>query len=293
MKVLLTGATGQLGQALKACKPESIKLISTDRLELDLKDSAACRSAIEKHRPDWVINAGAYTAVDKAESEPELAYAVNAEAPNALSIALKHYGGKMLQLSTDFVFDGTQSTPYTVNNPRNPLSIYGKSKAYGEEFVEKNLFPDHRAVILRTSWVMGPVGNNFALKMLRLHKERKKINVVADQVGSPTSTPYLANTCWCIVQNKQSAIQSVMHWTDAGAATWYDICEAVGEIGQELCFIEIPAKVNPIKTVDFPTTAIRPSYSILDCSVILKELNLRQHHWRRALKVVLRSIQGY
>ena len=192
MKVLLTGAAGQLGQALIASTPPEVELIACSRAELDLADPAACHAAVRDHQPDWVLNAGAYTAVDKAEREPELAQAVNAGAPAAFAEALADTGGRLLQVSTDFVFNGSQGSPYRPEQSRDPLGVYGSSKAAGEEAVEQLLGSTGRGVILRTSWVMGPVGKNFALTMLRLHRGRQQIGVVEDQVGCPTSTHILA-----------------------------------------------------------------------------------------------------
>ena len=176
--MLLTGAAGQLGQALRQQLPAGVELIATSRnggdglQALDLANAVACRTAVLEHRPDWVLNAGAYTAVDRAESEPELALAVNAGAPRAFAEALLDTGGRLLQVSTDFVFNGQQGSPYRPEQSRDPLGAYGATKAAGEEAVEQVLGGSGRGVILRTSWVIGPVGKNFALTMLRLHRER-------------------------------------------------------------------------------------------------------------------------
>ena len=299
MKVLLTGAAGQLGQALIASRPEAITLIATSRsggeglLPLDLADAEACRAAVEQHRPDWLLNAGAYTAVDKAESEPELAQAVNAGAPRAFAEALSRTGGSLLQLSTDFVFNGRQGSPYRPEQTRDPLGVYGASKAAGEHAVEQLLGGSGRAVILRTSWVMGPVGRNFALTMLRLHREREQISVVADQVGCPTSTLTLADACWRAIQRgsaKPGELGLIHHWSDAGAASWYDVAVAIGELGQDLGRLQRAAQVAPITTADYPTTAQRPSYSLLDSTATRQALDLEPLHWRLALRRVLEAI---
>ncbi len=297
MKVLLTGAAGQLGQALIASRPEGIALIASSRsggdglLGLDLADAQACRSAVEQHRPDWVLNAGAYTAVDKAESEPDLAHAVNAAAPRAFAEALSGTGGSLLQLSTDFVFNGRQGCPYRPEQHRDPLGVYGASKAAGEGALEQLLGDSGRALILRTSWVMGPVGRNFALTMLRLHREREQISVVADQVGCPTSTLTLAQACWrAIGIGASSPLRGIHHWSDAGAASWYDVAMAVGELGQELGVLEKAAVVHPIPTAAYPTPAQRPSYSLLDCTATREALGLDPLHWRQALRHVLQAI---
>ena len=290
MKVLLTGAGGQLGQALIASAPEGLELVATSRQQLDLADPEACRGAVQQHQPDWVLNAGAYTAVDKAESEPELAHAVNAGAPQAFALALDQQGGRLLQISTDFVFNGTQGTPYQPEQARDPLGAYGASKAAGEAAVQSIFGAGGRGLILRTSWVIGPVGKNFALTMLRLHRERDQLGVVADQVGCPTSTLNLAHACWHTLQSAgDRELPAVMHWSDAGAASWYDVAVAVGQIGAELGLIDTPAAVEPITTADYPTPAERPAYSLLDCTATRAALDLNGEHWQQALKTVLQQ----
>ena len=290
MKILLTGAGGQLGQALLDAKPEGVELISTTRQELNLADAEACRSAVQQHQPDWVLNAGAYTAVDKAESEPELAHAVNSGAPEAFAEELNRQGGRLLQLSTDFVFNGTQGTPYQPEQTRDPLGVYGASKAAGEAAIQSVFGAEGRGLIMRTSWVIGPVGKNFALTMLRLHRERDQLGVVADQVGCPTSTLNLAQACWRTLQIAgERDMPAVMHWCDNGAASWYDVAVAIGQIGAELGLIDTPAKVQPITTSDYPTPAERPSYSLLDCTGTRAALELEGEHWQKALRAVLQQ----
>ena len=298
MKVLLTGAAGQLGQALIATAPKEIELLPSNRsggdglLALDLADVEACRQTVDQYRPDWVLNAGAYTAVDKAEAEAELAYAVNGGAPRSFAEAIKQHGGRLLQLSTDFVFNGRQGSPYRVDQKRDPLGVYGASKASGEEAVEEVLGTSGQGVVLRTSWVMGPVGKNFALTMLRLHRDKKELGVVADQVGCPSSTLNLARACWRVISGSQEGIElpPVLHWCDGGAASWYDVSVAVGELAMELGLLNQAAKVNPISTTDYPTPATRPGYSLLDCQASRAALRLEAQPWRAALKDVLRAI---
>ena len=297
MKVLLTGAAGQLGQALMAAAPAGVELIASSRsggdglVALDLADPQACRMAVEQHRPDWVLNAGAYTAVDRAESEAELAAAVNAAAPAAFAAAVQEQGGRMLQLSTDFVFNGRQGSPYRVDQQRDPLGVYGASKARGEEAVQAILGARGAGVVLRTSWVIGPVGRNFALTMLRLHREKDELGVVADQLGCPSSTLNLAAACWQTLQmGGEGELPAVLHWSDAGAAGWYDVAVAVGELGVELGLLEQAAHVKPIATTDYPTPAERPSYSLLDCQGSRAWLGLSGQHWRSALRDVLSRV---
>jgi dTDP-4-dehydrorhamnose reductase len=290
LRVLLTGRDGQLGQALVAAAPAHWQLIACGRRELDLADPEACRRAVREHRPDWVLNAGAYTAVDRAELEPELALAVNAGAPQAFAAALAHQGGRLLQVSTDFVFDGEQGHPYRPEQPVAPLGVYGASKAEGERRIAA-LLPADRLCLLRTSWVYGPVGRNFCLTMLRLHDERaaagQELAVVADQVGCPTATPGLAAAC---IAALEQGIVGHHHWSDAGAASWYDFAVAIGELGLAAGLLERAATVRPIATADYPTPARRPSYSLLDCAATRQALGLVPRHWRSALAEVLAAL---
>jgi dTDP-4-dehydrorhamnose reductase len=292
MKVIITGAAGQLGQALRRLAPAQLELIATSRsggdgsIPLDLADAQACRALVQEKRPDWLINAGAYTAVDKAESEPELAQAVNAGAPAAFAQALQATGGRLLQVSTDFVFNGAQGSPYRPDQPVDPLGVYGASKAAGEAAAAE-LLEAGRLCILRTSWVYGPVGKNFLLTMLRLIREREQLGVVADQVGCPTATSGLARACWAVLEH---GVSGVHHWSDAGAASWYDFAVAIAELAQASGLVENPARVNPITTADYPTPAQRPSYSLLDCVSTRAALQLLPLHWRVALREVIADV---
>jgi dTDP-4-dehydrorhamnose reductase len=297
MKVILTGGAGQLGQAVRRSAPVAIggramELITTTRsggngaIALDLADAAACQALVEQHQPDWVINAGAYTAVDKAESESELAHAVNAAAPAALAEALASTGGRLLQVSTDFVFNGAQGSPYRPDQPVDPLGVYGASKAAGEAAAASVLAAD-RLCLLRASWVYGPVGKNFLLTMLRLMAEREQLGVVSDQVGCPTATQGLAQACWAVLEH---GVCGLHHWCDAGAASWYDFAVAIAELGQVAGLLDNPARINPITTADYPTPAQRPSYSLLDCSGTRQALQLPPLHWREALRQVISDV---
>ena len=306
LKILLTGSEGQLGCALRGSLPQvlqnsSVELIATSRsggdglVALDLVDADACRKAVLDVKPDWVINAGAYTAVDRAETEPELAQAVNGLAPRAFAEALAQTGGRLLQVSTDFVFNGRQGHPYEPAQPRDPLGVYGASKAAGEEAIAQVLGfeRDGTATLVRTSWVYGPVGANFLLTMLHLHRQKaaaaQPLRVVADQVGCPTSTSGLARACWRAVERELSG---VLHWSDAGAASWYDFALAIGELAEESGALGRAAQVLPISTLAYPTLAKRPAYSLLDCSSSRELLGLMPKHWRQALREVIADVES-
>ena len=292
MKVLLTGAGGQLGTALQKSCPGAVELIATNQAELDLSDAKACTAMVAALKPDWVLNGGAYTAVDRAEEQPQLAEAVNAAAPRALAEALAELGsGRLLQISTDFVFSGQQGHPYGPEDQAAPLGVYGASKARGEAAVLEVL-GQQRACVLRTSWLYGPVGKNFCLTMLRLHEIKAKagdqLNVVADQVGCPTHTAGLASACWQVLARDIGGMQQ---WSDAGVASWYDFAVAIGEEAVALGILATAAKVNPISTAEYPTQAQRPSYSLMDCSASRKALGLEPLHWRQGLRKVLKLIE--
>ena len=291
MKVLLTGREGQLGTALQASLPEGVTLIATGRSELNLADAAACRQAVLTHHPDWVLNAGAYTAVDRAESEADRAMAINAGAPQAFAEALRDTGGRLLQVSTDFVFNGAQGSPYRPDQALDPLGVYGATKAAGE--TAALALPGAR--VLRTSWVYGPVGKNFCLTMLRLHAMKaaagEPLGVVADQVGCPTATHTLAAACWRAIGIGTDADgPRTLHWSDAGASSWYDFAVAIGELGVAAGLLERAAEVSPLTTADYPTPAQRPSYSLLDCTASRQSLAMDPIHWRASLAQVLAEV---
>ena len=287
---MLTGKDGQLGKALVEKIPAGIEVVALGRQDLDLSNKEACHNAVLEHRPDWILNAGAYTAVDRAESEPELAMAVNAVAPEAFAQALGEVGGRLLQVSTDFVFNGTQAHPYHPDQPVDPICVYGVTKAEGERLVQKALPATHYC-ILRTSWVYGPLGNNFCLTMLRLHRlksaQNETLNVVADQIGCPTSTLSLACACWSAINHDTSGIH---HFCDAGAASWYDFAIAIGDAGVAAGIIDQSAIVVPITSSEYPTPAKRPGYSLLDCTTTRTALELEINHWQKELSKVISKI---
>ena len=288
MKVLLTGGTGQIGQEILTSKPQDTQIISPNSNKLDLSDYNACKKIVKDHNPDWIINCGAYTSVDRAEKDIELSYKINSFAPKAFAEALNEINGNLLQLSTDYVFDGEQNSPYEVHQEKNPISQYGQSKALGEELIEKNIKNIRNATILRTSWVISPRGKNFILTMLKLHSEKEYIKVVSDQIGSPTCAKELSKVCWKIVElKKKNKLPFILQWSDAGIASWFDIAVAVGEIGLDLGILKKKAYVYPIYSYEYPTSAKRPKYSLLNTSKTSKYLKIQANHWRENLVNIL------
>lgn len=296
MRVVLTGATGQLGHALQRQIPSNVDLIPVDRHALDLADHRSCEDLVDDLRPDWILNAGAYTAVDRAESEPDLARAVNAGAPAAFADALARTGGRILQISTDFVFGGDQGCPYKPDQAVHPLGVYGATKAAGEKAVLDRLSAARGAHVLRTGWLYGPVGRNFCRTMLRLHQQHAEtgapIRVVADQVGCPTSTKGLAKACWSVIDRVVSddTVPPILHWSDCGVASWYDFASAIGELAASSGLIDRVASVEAIPTSAYPTPAQRPNYSLLDCTQTRSTLGLHPLSWRESLRDVLVDI---
>ena len=295
MKVLITGSQGQLGKELLKNIPHDIEVISADRKTFNLLDLKNCREFIFENKPDWIINTAAYTAVDLAEEEEEKAILINGEAPTIIANALKKTGGKLLQISTDFVFDGKSSSPYKVDDEPNPINIYGKSKLLGENGIKNILQDNNQYIILRTSWVMGSEGNNFTKTMLRLLKIKEKIQVVYDQIGCMTSSKYLSNICWLIIQKditKNIKNQKIFHWTDAGVSSWFDIATEIGDLSFKLNLLKNPAKVFPISSDNFPTRAKRPNFSLLDCSITKEILNIENKYWRYSLLEILQELKS-
>ncbi|TNE33774.1 MAG: dTDP-4-dehydrorhamnose reductase [Alphaproteobacteria bacterium] len=278
MKVLVTGASGQLGKALLASVPEGWECRGLDRAALDLADHVQIARLVRAERPDLVINAGAFTAVDRAEQEVELAMAVNAEAPGAFARSLADHGGRLLQVSTDFVFDGQAKRPYLPNDIRNPLSVYGRSKALGEDA------SGDESIILRTSWIYAAGGHNFVRTMLRLMREQDELRVVNDQVGSPSWAPEAARTIWALAAADSPG---TYHHRDAGETSWYGFATAIAEEAQALGLVPRLPAVHPISTDQHPTPARRPAFSVLDDSATRELLGDSTDHWRENLRRML------
>lgn len=285
MKVLITGAGGQLGRALLRCRWTGAELVALTRAELDVSDREAVAGVMASQRPDWVINAAAYTAVDRAESERAAAFAANAEAPGHLAAAVHECGGRLVQISTDFVFPGTQARPYRPGDPVAPVNVYGESKAAGEKAVRAAL--PERHLILRTAWVYSGGEGNFLATMLRLMRSREDIGVVDDQIGTPTSTASLAEAVRAAVE---CGLCGTHHWTDAGVASWFDFACAIHAAARAAGLLGRPVRVRPIPTSAFPTPARRPAFSVLDKSATRAVLEPEPQHWQDALRDVIAGI---
>jgi dTDP-4-dehydrorhamnose reductase len=280
-KAVVTGAGGQLARAWSAAAPPGWSVTGLSRAELDISDGAAVERVLGALAPDLILNAAAYTAVDRAESDPDLAFAVNRDGAGHLAATAARAGARLIQVSTDFVFDGLASRPYRPDDAPGPLNVYGASKLAGERAVAEAA-PD--ALIVRTAWVYGPSGANFLATMLRLMAMRPEIGVVADQIGAPTSTLILAEALWGLAAKQVSGI---VHFTDAGVASWYDFAQAIAEEALAAGLIDRAPAVKPIATADYPTPARRPAFSVLDSSAAYSLLGAPAAHWRVALRQVL------
>ncbi len=284
-QVLITGAGGQVGRMLLETRPDGFEAIACTHADLDVGAGEAVRELIGRLRPAVIFNAAAYTAVDKAESEPDAARRINAEGPGFLAAAAVECGARLIHISTDFVFDDAASVPYRPDSATHPLSVYGKTKLEGERTVVEAL--PQRSTIVRTAWVYAATGANFLRTMLRVMRANGTVRVVADQVGTPTAARSLAEVLWRIAGNPE--IRGIHHWTDAGVASWYDFAVAIAEEGAELGLLPREVTVTPITTADYPTPARRPSYSVLDKSS-LAPFGLIPIHWRKRLRSVLKEI---
>jgi len=281
-KVLITGADGQLGYELQQSVPSHYDLIITDKDILDITNENAVNGFVAENHIDVIINAAAYTAVDKAEEETELAIAINTTGAANLARATKENNCKLVQVSTDFVFDGKNCSPYLVSEETNPEGYYGKTKQDGDNHVLQILGDD--ALIIRTSWLYSAHGNNFVKTMLRFMAEREELGIISDQVGTPTWANSLANAIWKAIELNTTGIH---HWSDAGVASWYDFAYAIMEEGVASGFLEKTIKLNPITTADYPTPASRPCYSVMDKTTTWEALDMQSEHWRVALRKML------
>ncbi len=279
MKVLVTGAKGQLGQdILCLLEDQPWEVFGFGREELDITNEEKVSEKVLSIKPDIIIHTAAYTQVDQAESDEEIAFKVNAEGTKYLAQAAEAVGAKFCYVSTDYVFDGTKNEPYKVDDQTNPQTVYGRSKLVGEQYTQKYC---SKSYIVRTSWVFGLYGNNFVKTMLRLAKEKKELGVVHDQVGSPTYTTDLASF---IINLVQSDKYGIYHGSNSGVCSWYEFAKEVFKQSN----IEIV--VNPLTTKDFPRPAARPKYSVLNKGMIEENGFESFQDWKEALKDFLKKL---
>ena len=297
-KILLTGVNGQVGHALQKAflKEASFAnvIVSLDRSQLDLTDQGAIRRAVQTIQPDLIINPAAYTAVDKAESEPELAYAINATAPQVLAEEAAKVGARLIHFSTDYVYAGNKVGAYVENDVTQPLSVYGKSKLAGEDAI-RSVGLQH--LIFRTSWVYGAYGKNFLNTILRLAAERDELRIVADQFGAPTSSTSIANAVLSVMGHWQNPLTGTYHLVNAGRTSWHGFAIAIVEeynriqMAHGLPLLKAsPENIHAITTQDYPTPAARPANSCLDCSKLANDFSVRLPDWHAALIAELQAI---
>ena len=289
MRVILVGSTGQLGKHLCLTRPNNVNLIIPNRSELDLAKNNTIFEYFLNNPAEWVINSAAFTNVDKAETDKELVFRINAYGPESIAKALSKTGGKFLQISTDYVFSGAQNIPYKTSQNLDPCNVYGHSKAEGENRLIKRLTSMNQLSILRTSWLMSPFKGNFASNMIRLLNEKDQLKVVYDQIGSPTSALNLAKAIWKIIEvNELFSLNNInfpkiSHFADDGVASWYDVASFINQVGIKKGLIKNKSKIFPIRTIDYPTPANRPVYSILETQETKKLLKINGVNWRDAL----------
>jgi dTDP-4-dehydrorhamnose reductase len=284
-RILLTGAAGQVGQELQHTLSSLGEVIAVARDRIDFSQADAVRQVVTSIQPDVIVNAAAYTAVDKAESELELANLVNGTTPGILAEVAQQQGAGLIHISTDYVFDGSQSTPYRETDPTHPLGVYGHSKLLGEEAIRANC-PLH--MIIRTAWVYGAKGKvNFVKTMLRLGADREELRVVADQIGSPTWALDLATGIAQLLPQLSPDTAGTYHYTNSGVCSWYDFAIAIFE---EAAALEFPLKIQrviPITTAEYPTPARRPAFSVLSLQKTSQLLGAPPPHWRQSLRKML------
>lgn len=275
-RILITGANGQLGSEFRALekKYDQFEFIFVGKDELAIQDHFLLKKFFKKHLPSYCINCAAYTAVDKAETEKELATTINGDAPGYLAEACDEFGTRFIHISTDYVFDGSSAIPYKETDETNPVNHYGMSKLIGEKRVMENIAD---AVIIRTAWVYSEYGNNFVKTMMRLMKEREQLNVVSDQRGSPTYAADLADAIMQII-SKDKIVPGIYHYSNEGAITWYEFAVAIKEMIGSNC------RINPIPTTQYPTPAKRPAFSLLDKTKIKSTYQLEIPDWKTSLK---------
>lgn len=293
-RILLTGTTGQVGQELQQTLAPLGEVIGVGHQGLNLAQPDSIRQLIDQVKPTLIVNAAAYTAVDRAETEFEQAKLINGVAPTLMAEAAQQLGATLIHISTDYVFDGKKGTPYSEQDTPNPMNAYGRSKLMGEEGVRQ---AGDRHIILRTAWVYGAHGkSNFVKTMLRLGAERDEIRVVADQVGTPTGAKDIAEaiaqllTQLDLSQTQESMPNGTYHFTNSGVASWYDFAIAIFEEAKSLGYQLKVQRVVPITTSEYPTPAQRPLYSVLACAKISAVLGAHPLYWRQGLRQMLREL---
>lgn len=284
MKILVTGAKGQLGSEIRELSSSSdYRFEFIDQEELDLTDLDSIESFLRQSNPDSIINCAAYTAVDKAEDEPEIAQKINAGAPGKIAQFCQKNNTRLIHISTDYVFDGDFNRPINEEDHPNPQSVYGKTKLDGENAVSDNF---ENAYIIRTAWVYSSFGSNFVKTMLRLGKEKKEVNVVSDQIGSPTYAHDLAQAILHIIKEIEGGNDQpgIYHFSNEGVCSWYDFATEIMRLA------DLDCKVNPISTTEFPTKAKRPAYSVLDKGKIKNNFNIKAYNWIESLTHYISTI---
>ncbi|MBK5553041.1 MULTISPECIES: dTDP-4-dehydrorhamnose reductase [unclassified Pseudomonas] len=290
MRVLVTGAQGQVGRELLQRVPSGFSVIGYGSGELDISDPAQVQDVLVRTKPQLVINAAAYTAVDKAENEIERAYAVNRDGVTHLALAAEERGIALLHISTDYVFSGDSDCAYKPDDVTAPTGVYGLSKLAGEQQLQQHC---SRHLILRTSWVFGVQGNNFVKTMLRLGRDRDELAVVADQRGCPTSAGSIADTLWALaaIFQRDGALKwGLYHYSGEPACTWYDFADEIFSQAQALGLLEKSPSLKAITTAGFPTPAKRPAWSVLDCQALELDYGLAPRSWKRELHQVLQQL---
>jgi dTDP-4-dehydrorhamnose reductase len=282
VRVLVTGAAGQVGRAFHELAPAAARVTALTHADLDITDGAAVRRAVDTHKPQWIVNAAAYTAVDRAENATDAAQALNSTAVGHLAHAAESGAARLVHLSTDFVFDGRACVPYEPNAATAPLGVYGATKLAGER---QALGSGARAIVIRTSWVYAAYGLNFVRTMLRIMAERPEVRVVCDQTGSPTWATGLAQVLWRMLALDAAA--GIYHWCDAGIASWYDFAVAIQEEALQRGLLRHAVPVLPIRSHQFPTAAQRPPYSVLDSTHTRTLTGAAATHWRTQLRKML------
>ncbi len=285
MKVLVFGSSGQLGWELRRTRPDPITLATCDSPKVDFLSTDSISRCISSTRPDCIINAAAYTAVEKAEQEEDLAYRINHDAVFEIAEICRQNKISLVHISTDYIFSGQNHKPYQPDDIPGPESVYGKSKLKGEQAVREIM--GDQALIIRTAWLYSSHGNNFVKTMLRFMKEKQSLNVIDEQIGTPTWGFGLALAIWTALEK---SIKGTFHWADAGVASWYDFATAIQEEGLKAGLLDKSIPILPVPSHRFPTQAKRPIYSVLDKTSFWQALKIKPVHWRVQLRSMLKEV---